>query len=105
MGDDGSQSKYSARAWQPGNRQVVAGFDGVADGSGMRYLMVAMAASWPVTGSVTSRRQRASGLVHRSRAICEADRSEAFGFRGPIVVPDQRIGADHHVHSDVHGGV
>ena len=27
-----SQSKYSARAWQPGNRQVeVAGFDGVAD--------------------------------------------------------------------------
>ena len=67
-----SQSKYSARAWQPGNRQVRSrALTAWRMWSGMRYLMVVMAASWPVTGSVTSRRQRASGLVHRSRAICE----------------------------------
>ena len=67
-----SQSKYSARAWQPGNRQVRSrALTAWRMWSGMRYLMVAMAASWPVTGSVTRRRQRASGLVHRSRAIWE----------------------------------
>ena len=55
-------------------------------------------------GFVTSRRQRASGLVHRSRAICEPIGSEAFDSGVQSLSPIS-VGADHHVHGDVHAGV
>ena len=73
--------------------EVVAGFDSVADVVGDAVFDgCTMAASWPVTGSVTSRRQRASGLVHQVAGDLRADRSGGVWIRGPVVVPDQRIG-------------
>ena len=83
----------------------VAGFDGVADVVGDAVfdgchggeLAGDRVGDQPPPAGVGAGAQVAGDL--------RADRSEAFGFRGPVVVPDQRIGADHHIHSDVHGGV